>query len=158
MACSLTSVHFRDRMIVGPFRQTIGDRSWVYQRTVRSMVTGFPEVVGVLWSGGKIIDLGTLGGAASWAGTINDQGQVAGAALNDVPDSFSGNLAIGPLFPVTTQLHAFLWEHGVMKDLGTLGGPDSEAQYINARGQIAGQSFTDFTPNPPVTAPACLSA
>jgi len=121
-------------------------------------LTGFPEILGVLWSGGKIINLGTLGGNASWAGTINDQGQVVGAALNDIPDSFSGSLAIGPFFPLTTQLHAFLWEHGVMKDLGTLGGPDSEAQFINARGQIAGQSFTDFTPNAPVTAPACQTA
>jgi probable HAF family extracellular repeat protein len=120
--------------------------------------TGFPETVGVLWTRGKVINLGTLGGNASWAGAINDRGQVVGAALNDIPDSFSGSLAIGPFFPLTTQLHGFLWEHGVMKDLGTLGGPDSQAQYINARGQIAGQSFTDFTPNPPVTAPACITA
>jgi len=118
-------------------------------------LTGFPEVEAVLWRNGKVINLGTLGGSGGWAGTVNDGGQIVGAALNDVPDSFSANLAIGPYFPFATQLHAFVWEHGVMKDLGTLGGPDSEAQYINTRGQIAGQSFTDSTPNAPVTAPAC---
>lgn len=118
-------------------------------------LTGFPETVGALWTDGKVVNLGTLGGTASWASTINDHGQIVGAALNDVPDSFGGTLSVPPFFTLPTQLHAFLWERGVMRDLGTLGGPDSEAQYINARGQIAGQSFTDSTPNAPVTAPAC---
>ena len=121
-------------------------------------VTNTPNVDAVLWSGGEIINLGTLGGNCSAAGTINDRAQVVGAAFNDVPDPFGGNLAIPLPCPVATQVHAFLWEHGVMKDLGTLGGPDSEAQYVNERGQIAGQSYTDSTPNPPSTAPACLTS
>lgn len=121
-------------------------------------LTGFPELVAVLWSDGNIIDLGTLGGNGSWASTINERGQVVGMALNDVPDQYSGTLAIGPFFPLATQMRAFLWEHGVMKNLGTLGGPESQAQYINNRGQIAGQSFTSYIANPPVTAPACQTS
>jgi probable HAF family extracellular repeat protein len=121
-------------------------------------VFGTPEVHGVLWSNGGIIDLGTLGGTCSVAGTVNDRGQVAGAAMNNVPDPFGGSLAIGLPCPVATQQHAFVWEKGVMTDLGTLGGPDSQAQYVNERGQIAGQSFTDSTPNPPSTAHACVTS
>lgn len=121
-------------------------------------VMGSPDVHGVLWRDGEIIDLGTLGGIGSITGTVNDRGQVVGAALNNIPGSFGGSLAIQLPFPTATQLHAFLWENGVMRDLGTLGGPDSEAQYVNERGQIAGQSYTDSTPNPPSTAPACTTS
>ena len=35
-----------------------------------------------------------------------------------------------------------------MQDLGSLGGPDSVALYVNERGEVAGQSFLSFTPNP----------
>jgi probable HAF family extracellular repeat protein len=121
-------------------------------------VLGSPDVHGVLWTDGAIIDLGTLGGIGSITGAVNDQGQVVGAALNNIPGSFGGSLAIQLPFPTATQLHAFLWENGVMQDLGTLGGPDSEAQYLNERGQVAGQSYTDATPNPPVTAHACQTS
>jgi probable HAF family extracellular repeat protein len=130
-------------------------------------LTGYPEVVAVLWEkNGHIRNLGTLGGNASYAQQMNDKGQVVGYALNTIPDSFVNDLenwnpkitsgaSSNLWFPAATQSHAFLWENGNMRDLGTLGGPDSEALYINNRGQIIGESLLDSNPNPPVTAPAC---
>jgi len=73
----------------------------------------------------SIIDLGTLGGAYSYANAINENGQIVGYSETD-----SG------------YVHAFLWENGVMTDLGTLGGCCSSARVINERGQIAGISQT----------------
>src|SRR6266852_477265 len=104
-------------------------------------LVGVPEIQAVLWQkDGRIIDLGTLGGNGSSAFAINDHGQIVGGALNDLPDPFS--------FPgLATQARAFLWQNGVMQDLGTLGGPDAFATSINDRGQIAGISMTDSIPN-----------
>jgi probable HAF family extracellular repeat protein len=76
----------------------------------------------------KIIDLGTLGGGTieeSYSQGVNDRGQVVGASYT----LGEGN---------ATFLHAFLWQDGVMSDLGTLGGPTSYATGINARGQVVG--------------------
>lgn len=117
-------------------------------------LTGFPETDAVLWSQGQIINLGTLGGNVSSASAVNTRGQVVGAALNTIPDSFQENAQFPPifLFPVATQMHAFLWD-GAMHDLGTLGGPDSAAFYVNERGQVAGYSYTNSTPNPTTGVP-----
>ena len=106
-------------------------------------LTGYPEVNAVLWKNGTIRNLGTLGGNESVAFGLNNRGQVAGFALNTVADPYTNVLAFG-----ATQAHAFLWQDGVMQDLGTLGGPDSIAYIVNERGQVAGASFTNSTPNP----------
>ncbi|HXM22378.1 MAG TPA: hypothetical protein VN948_14075 [Terriglobales bacterium] len=101
---------------------------------------GVPEVDAVLWKDGKVVNLGTIeGGYESNAFAVNDGGQVAGVFLNTIPDPFS---------PFGLQVRAFLWQNGVMEDLGTLGGPEASAYFMNKHGQVAGTSFTNTTPNP----------
>ncbi len=113
-------------------------------------LSNFPEIDAVVWKNGQIIDLGTLGGNTSQASAINNRGQVTGLASNTIPDPF--NMGLGSPTGLwnfgVTQVHAFLWKDGPMQDLGTLGGPDSAGFYVNERGQVAGVSYTSFTPNP----------
>ena len=109
-------------------------------------LTGLLAQKAILWGkDDSITDLGTLGGNNSVAAAVNNRGQVAGGALNTIPDPYAGIFFV----PGATQVHAFRWtESDGMQDLGTLGGPDSTAFDINERGQIAGWSFTDSTVNP----------
>ena len=113
-------------------------------------LTGIPEIDAVVWSDGQIINLGSLGGSDSSAQAINNRGEVTGIALNTILDSFVNNLGPPNFFCCgATQGHAFLWrDEGRMQDLGTLGGPDSAAEFVNKRGQVAGVSYTTFDANP----------
>jgi len=72
-----------------------------------------------------VTNLGTLGDASE-AYAINNVGQVAG--LYRTGSGFDSR--------------AFLWEDGVMQNLGTLGGDRSEAYGINDSGQVVGMSYT----------------
>ena len=108
---------------------------------------GVKEIRAVFWDDGEIKDLGTFGGNFSVAAQINNRGQVAGFALNAIPDPFSMFAVVlgGP--SGGTQTRAFLWQDGAMQDLGTLGGNDAWGIFVNERGQVAGYSYTNSTPN-----------
>jgi probable HAF family extracellular repeat protein len=124
-------------------------------------LTGWPsEIRAVLWQRGQIVNLGTLGGNESSANAINDLGQVVGGSLTKTPDPFANdNIAACGIYaglpftfnalavPGTTETHAFIWQKGSMRDLHTLGGPDSTAWIINDRGEVAGESFISYTAN-----------
>jgi probable HAF family extracellular repeat protein len=84
-----------------------------------------------LWEGGKLQDLGTLGGNDAIAYLVNQAGQVVGVSYTNT----TANLTTG----LPTQ-DPFFWEHGKMLDLGTLGGTFGAAYWINNRGQVVGYS------------------
>lgn len=77
----------------------------------------------------RAIDLGLLdstAGSVAEALDVNDLEQIVGWTRAGF---------VGPS-------HAFLWQHGVMTDIGTLGGSTSYGLFINRNGQIAGWSTT----------------
>jgi probable HAF family extracellular repeat protein len=115
-------------------------------------LTGYPEYRAVLWRDGHAIkNLGTFGGNFSVAVSVNNLGQVVGGATNATPDHYAAGL--GPCWsldcwPSATEWRAFLWQHGAMTDLGTLGtGHDAVAGMVNASGQVAGISYTNTAAN-----------
>jgi probable HAF family extracellular repeat protein len=123
----------------------INDRGLIIGWSENGMIDpllGTPEVDAVLYKKGRIINLGTFGGNQSFGLAMNNRDQVVGWALNTIADPIS------PWGPFGTQMRAFLWQNGMKRDLGTLGGPDSLAYYVNDQSQVAGAAFTDSTINP----------
>lgn len=93
------------------------------------------------WKKGGKTDLGVLpGGIGSQVIWISANGLLAGISDNGQQD---------PLNPAFPQVHAALWQHGEITDLGTLpeGGYESFATTVNHRGEIAGQAYNTI-PDP----------
>ena len=157
------------------FAYWVNDRGLIAGQSQNGTIdplTGAPEVRGVLWRKGQIVDLGTLEGNASNTISVNNRGQVLGAATNATPDPFANaplsaclvlptnspcsgfTFAFNSLFTVSTsETHAFVWQDGVTHDLGTLGGPDSGPEMNNERGEVVGWSYTSFVANPSTHTP-----
>ena len=129
-------------------------------------VTGAPVVHGVRWRQQVIEDLGALGGSQSLAAAVNLSGRIAADSETGVSDPYlnvaQANCLWLPtgtgaacnqfdfgtntfLLPVTSQTHAALGSpHKSLRDLGTLGGPDSTALDINDNGQAVGWSYASY--------------
>lgn len=83
-----------------------------------------------LYRNGTMIDLGVLpSGTFSDAYAVNERDQVVGTALFSFPIPPGGRF-----------FHAFIWDKGVMTDIGSLlyPGTNSHAYAINNRGQVVG--------------------
>jgi probable HAF family extracellular repeat protein len=104
----------------------------------------YPAFHGVFWQNGEITDLKPLkGGYESWANAVNDRGQVVGYASNAIDDANS-------LEGLVTQTRAVIWQNGAVSDVGTLGGTDAVALFVNDGGQIVGESYAVNSVSNPV--------
>jgi probable HAF family extracellular repeat protein len=109
---------------------------WSYTNSTPNAITTLPTFHPFLWEKGKgMQDLGTLGGTATQAvNGLNERGEVVGAT------TLAGDLTH----------HAFLWDGKKLIDLGTLGGDNSEADWVNNAGEIVGiAQYTVSCPNRP---------
>jgi probable HAF family extracellular repeat protein len=126
--------------IIGISQNTTPDPYSLYEYLLGLRVTGAgggTQTRAVLWEGGKIRDLGTLGGSDAWASFINERGHVSGFAyVNNMPDPSTGLPRMDP----------FLWDNGKMIDLGTFGGVFGFPNGMNNRGQVIGGSSVASNP------------
>ena len=93
-------------------------------------VPGTTTIHTLFWDeDGNAVDVGSLGGTNSNCSScgpwfINDRGQVVGNS------TLAGD----------TTHHGFIWHRGTLTDLGTLGGDNSEANWINGSGLVVGRA------------------
>src|SRR5450755_3347438 len=91
------------------------------------------------WQNGILTDLGALSGPNNSAITgLNERGWIAGISQNGLTDPLLGIPAFVPV----------LWKRNQILDLGTLGGYEGIATYVNDAGQVVGVSTIDGNPDP----------
>lgn len=116
----------------------INDRGHVsgasYTNDIPEAATGMPTTEPFLWDGKKMQRIGTLGGVWGQAWGMNNRDQVIGnSSTADAP---------GACLTVALGCHAVLWERGVLRDLGTLGGTWAFPTMLNERGDVVGGTTT----------------
>lgn len=123
------------------------------------------ETHAFLWTGGKMHDLGTLGGDFSEAIAVDEDGIVLGRSATPdgllhpvlwidgeivdllpdhpfpaTPTDFNGRRQVVGMFGPRLYETGFVWDDGVVTNLVTLGGNRSSASGINELGQVVGYS------------------
>jgi probable HAF family extracellular repeat protein len=120
----------------------INDRGWI---TGYSNLDGDQVQHASLWVGGALVDLGTLGAlpelnsAVLWPVKAND-GTIVGVSETDELDPLGEEWSCSFFFPAVTghTCVGFVWRHGEMEPLPTLGGSNGFAAGVNNRGQVVG--------------------
>ena len=111
-----------------------------------STLSGDSVIHGFFWQKGVMTDLGTLGGPNSFAPeewSPNERSEVAGFSDTVKIDPNNENFCSTFSFINSPYICLpFVWQHGVMTPLPTLGGNNGAALAINNRGQLTGVSET----------------
>jgi len=106
---------------------------WSYTDSTPNPTTGLPTFHPYLWENGKgMRDLGTLGGTVAQAvNGLNESGEVVGST------TLAGDMTF----------HPFLWDGKHLIDLGTFGGDNGEAIWLNnAEEVVGGAQYTTSCP------------
>jgi probable HAF family extracellular repeat protein len=129
----------------------INAHGWVVGSSTTGEIDPFinaPVGHATLWKGTQPMDLGTLGGYNSNAVHVDDGGQIVGFSTTGTPD---------PLSFLGESIHPFVWQNGVMQDLGTLQQGTialPSNQCGNSRnGLVAGFSYISSVVNPDTGVP-----
>lgn len=107
--------------------------------TIPNPDTGLPTVDPFVWHNGRMVDLGTLGGTNGFAQCANNRLQIIGQSSVAASPAACNFPAVEPE-GAGPGCHAFFWENGVITDLGTLGGDNSEALWLNDAGVVVGSA------------------
>ena len=108
---------------------------WSFTDAVANASTGLPTQHAFVWDQGRMTDIPTLGGSAAYAQCANNRGQVVGYSNLPGDVGCTGSLD-------NCAVHAFLWDQGILQDLGTLGGPLSMPFWLNNDGEAVGGAYT----------------
>ena len=107
---------------------------WSFTNSTANSSTGLPTQHAFVWDHGTMTDIPTLGGTSALGQCANNRGQVIGFS------NLTGD--VGCDTPNGCAVHTFLWDHGTLQDLRTLGGTFSVPLWLNNNGEAVGGALT----------------